>query len=518
MEITELILKNFGKFTEKDIRFSEGVNLIYGENGSGKSTIHTFLKGMLYGMERGRGRAAASDAYSRYEPWDNPNYYAGVMRFRCGNRNFSLERHFDKYTKSSRLFCEDDGEELSIAHGDLEMLLGGMRESDYENTIAIAQLRAVTGPALAAGLKNYAANYYASGNSEINLEGAIAELKERKKELDKEVREKEREKQVKRDKLEAESSYIWRELSSLEKEMTQVQEEYQSTRKKWEAGEKERRRKIEQRASEGVFDRWRIHPVEVIGMLAAVVISFLIFDRPWNFLVAIVIALAEVIYVWNCLKDGKKKKLESDDAGKEEGRFLSEQLGRQSGKLEKLQEDYREKKIQQDNIQEQLEELDVIGEDGKARENRRKALDLAEETILKVSKEMQDKLSRDLNDKVSAILKSITDGKYEKVWMDENLHMRLLANGRSVAMEQVSRGTLEQIFFALRMAAAEVLYEEEYPVILDDTFAYYDDVRLEATLKWLAENRRQVLIFTCQKREEELLEKVGCPYAKIEIE
>ena len=57
MKLTEMTLKNFGKFTEKNIRLSEGINLVYGENESGKSTVHTFLKAMLFGLERGRGRA-----------------------------------------------------------------------------------------------------------------------------------------------------------------------------------------------------------------------------------------------------------------------------------------------------------------------------------------------------------------------------------------------------------------------------------------------------------------------------
>ena len=54
MKITELILKNFGKFTNKQILLSDGINIIYGENESGKTTLHTFLKGMLFGMERKR--------------------------------------------------------------------------------------------------------------------------------------------------------------------------------------------------------------------------------------------------------------------------------------------------------------------------------------------------------------------------------------------------------------------------------------------------------------------------------
>ena len=80
MLITELILKNFGKFSDTTVSFSEGMNLIYGENESGKSTVYTFLKGMFFGMERGRGRAAVNDTFSQYEPWENPNYYAGAVR------------------------------------------------------------------------------------------------------------------------------------------------------------------------------------------------------------------------------------------------------------------------------------------------------------------------------------------------------------------------------------------------------------------------------------------------------
>ena len=79
---------------------------------------------------------------------------------------------------------------------------------------------------------------------------------------------------------------------------------------------------------------------------------------------------------------------------------------------------------------------------------------------------------------------------------------------QKISIEQVSRGTIEQIYFALRMAASEILYEEEYPVVLDDTFVFYDDVRLENTLRWLEKNKKQVLIFTCQKREERMLSEM----------
>ena len=80
---------------------------------------------MLFGLERGRGRAAAGDDFIRYEPWENPGIYGGMMRFVCGGRRFRLERDFARGVKRASLVCEDDGEELSVEDGDLEVLLGG---------------------------------------------------------------------------------------------------------------------------------------------------------------------------------------------------------------------------------------------------------------------------------------------------------------------------------------------------------------------------------------------------------
>ena len=74
MRIRELYLKNFGKFSGKKLTLSDGINLVYGENESGKSTLHTFIKSMLFGMERGRGRASQNDTFTSFEPWENSCY------------------------------------------------------------------------------------------------------------------------------------------------------------------------------------------------------------------------------------------------------------------------------------------------------------------------------------------------------------------------------------------------------------------------------------------------------------
>ena len=75
---------------------------------------------------------------------------------------------------------------------------------------------------------------------------------------------------------------------------------------------------------------------------------------------------------------------------------------------------------------------------------------------------------------------------------------------------------MEQIYFALRMAAGELFCKEEpFPVILDDVFGMYDEERLAAALRWLHKENRQVIISTCHKREMEILDKERIPYQKL---
>ena len=61
MIIRKLNIKNFGKVHDKTLEFSPGINVLYGENESGKTTIHTFIKSMLFGLTRMRGKAARND-------------------------------------------------------------------------------------------------------------------------------------------------------------------------------------------------------------------------------------------------------------------------------------------------------------------------------------------------------------------------------------------------------------------------------------------------------------------------
>ena len=63
------------------MELAPGINVLYGENESGKTTTHTFIRSMFYGVRRLRGKAALNDTYTKYEPWENPAEYGGIMWF-----------------------------------------------------------------------------------------------------------------------------------------------------------------------------------------------------------------------------------------------------------------------------------------------------------------------------------------------------------------------------------------------------------------------------------------------------
>ena len=165
MVIKRLTIRNFGKIHNRTMELSPGINVLYGENESGKTTFHTFIKSMLYGITRQRGRAAKNDVYATYEPWENPADYGGILWFDCKGESYRLTRNFYKENPSSELLCETTG---ALCGGDRETLqrvFGDVSEVIYDNTVSVGQLKSVTGQDLVRELQNYMASYQGAGDS-----------------------------------------------------------------------------------------------------------------------------------------------------------------------------------------------------------------------------------------------------------------------------------------------------------------------------------------------------------------
>ena len=78
MIIKDIQLINFGKFNHKAMPLEQGLNIIYGENEAGKTTLHTFIRGMLFGIEKQRGKASGRAHVAR-KSWLVRSYPVNVL-------------------------------------------------------------------------------------------------------------------------------------------------------------------------------------------------------------------------------------------------------------------------------------------------------------------------------------------------------------------------------------------------------------------------------------------------------
>ena len=183
MKILELHINIFVKLKNKHISFSDRFNLIYCYNEAGKSTIHSFIKAMLFGMDRTRVRANPNDAWSRYLPWDPGADYSGSMKVSYKDSVYRIERNFSRQAAAPlTLIDETGGEKIDSPQNFINTkFLNNMSMLAYDNTVSISQLKSSTDHDMTIELKNYIANMNNSGNPVINIEKALDILKKERR-------------------------------------------------------------------------------------------------------------------------------------------------------------------------------------------------------------------------------------------------------------------------------------------------------------------------------------------------
>lgn len=223
MIIREANIGKFGKLENQKYQFAPQINVIYGANESGKSTLMQFLKAMLFGLEKTRVRKTLN-TYNRYEPWDTPAYFYGSMIFETGQQQFLLERNFYYKEKRVRLVNIRDGEELSVEYGDLDMLLGNVSAAAYENTCCIGQEQLLPGRELGVFLEDERSNLAQTGSGDFQLSKALQELEQKRKNAEKTRKELEQQRLSHIHQLEVNQQVLERDIAGLK-----AQQEKQST-------------------------------------------------------------------------------------------------------------------------------------------------------------------------------------------------------------------------------------------------------------------------------------------------
>ena len=98
MLLNKIHIENFGKLSNFSYDFNAGLNTICKENGFGKTTLATFIKAMLYGMNNRSVKDLSKNERKKYYPWQGGKY-GGYIEFEMDNERYRLERFFGKTEK-----------------------------------------------------------------------------------------------------------------------------------------------------------------------------------------------------------------------------------------------------------------------------------------------------------------------------------------------------------------------------------------------------------------------------------
>lgn len=192
MLISELNLIAFGKFKNKIIKLKDGINIIYGKNEAGKTTIHKFIEGMFYGFFRPYTRIRRySQDYERYFPW-NFNEYRGALKYKLDGNIYRLERNFIKTKDEVKMYDDITGDDITylLEYDNVlrlplpgPFLLGINNPVVYNNTVNIKQLGSETDENLSKEVKDSLANLSDSLDEDISIKNALNYLEEKKDEI-----------------------------------------------------------------------------------------------------------------------------------------------------------------------------------------------------------------------------------------------------------------------------------------------------------------------------------------------
>ncbi|MBQ6720073.1 MAG: AAA family ATPase [Oscillospiraceae bacterium] len=184
------------------------------------------------------------------------------------------------------------------------------------------------------------------------------------------------------------------------------------------------------------------------------------------------------------------------DTQAEQQRLLN-RLGQYQGRMESLGE--RDALcLRLEAVQQQIGKLEAMYQ----------AASLGLETLNQARQELQRRFAPRISKRAQELLGQMTGGRYDRLNLSQELSLLAGARQEDTLRDVLWRsdGTVDQLYFALRLAVAEELTPEA-PLILDDAFVRFDDIRLKAALEILREEARhkQVILFTCQSREKDIL-------------
>ena len=644
MRIKNLKINNYGKLKDKEISFDNNINVIYGDNEAGKSTMLHFIINILYGISKNKKGKEFSD-FERYKPWIGEEFSGKISYELDDKTNYEIFRDFKK--KSPKIFnenMEDISKKYSVnksKENEFFYEQTKIGEDLFLSTLIVNQQEVKLPKQEQNVLLQKIANVVGTGEDNVSYKRAIDRINKRQldevgtqksrekpinvlsRELENLEKEKEKiEKYVNiKYKIEEDKNKIIKEINNLEyennclkeikflienekveKERIKIKEDIKNQNIKkinllknkineiknnnniFQNNNVEKNKKIKNKLNN---KKNKLNKKLILFFVLLLIINILqfIFIKNNIFKYIFLLTVPTFLIFWiflineeknkktieekinleinninnetnlleknnieleneiNKLKNNfnlkinlEKEKIKNNYKNKiEENKinyFLS--LDNIIFEKEKIQNEINDKKIKlhsleldEKNIEPNLEKLSNIEE--RIVDNNEKmvnlkrlnsSMELAKEVLFNSYEKMKKSVTPKFTQELSNTISKITNGKYTNVKInDEQGILVELENGNYEPASKLSVGTIEQLYLSLRLSMIEELTQENMPIILDEVFAYYDDERLKNVLEFLDNKckNHQILIFSCSKREKEILDKLGISYNFIRI-
>ena len=640
MKIDEIKINSYGKLKDKNINFKDGINIVYGDNEKGKSTLLNFIVNMFYGTSRNKKGREISD-YEKFKPWDTEEF-SGKIMYTLDNKNrYEVFREFGK--KNPKVYnedMEDITKQYSIdKNTGSQFFLEQTRvdEQTFTSTVVSYQNEVELDNQTQNVLLQKMANTSSTGDDNISYKKAMDRLN--KKQLDEIGTSRSQGKPINivtneinnlntinenlkryenyKYEIEDKKYEIEKELQNLEykrdclKEINSInnEEEVESEKLRYnenkidELEEKiqellEKKENILLQSKDAKLDSKenfnKLPYIIAILMAIILLIGLFIFSKPILAIIPAIFIIATIIIFFSKNNKNKKINFEKESQYKEivkNNKELEKKAYEINAQIEILEKNQQEQineaeniknkiikninikkenvkikynknaniseinnyinsknlnyeidqiqriitdknmelhrlKLDKENILPKLEELAENEEklviNNEIYENLKKkndAINLAKEIIEHAYQKMKSDVTPRFTEKLSENLAIVTDNKYEKVIINEEDGILIeLPTGEYKNANRLSKGTIQQLYLSFRLSMIEDITEENMPIILDETFAYYDNTRLKETLKNIEEQyskNHQIIVLTCTNREEDVLNEIGVGFNKI---
>ena len=118
MKIVSVNVVAFGKLSNVNINFADGINLLQQSNGFGKSTLCAFVRAMLYGLNYSYKtvEGVRANDVTKYMPWNSTQKFGGSMQIYHEGKTYRIERFFGNTARAESLQVVDlsTGKQLDI--------------------------------------------------------------------------------------------------------------------------------------------------------------------------------------------------------------------------------------------------------------------------------------------------------------------------------------------------------------------------------------------------------------------